>query len=87
MEGESTTPSGWRYWIEAPSVLQAGMTIPPMVVSMAMTALRIPFASLAAFQWGLGVRGIWMVIAATAALRGVVIAAWFSLGTWKRRTV
>ncbi len=65
----------------------AGMTIPPMVVSMAMTALRIPFASLAAFQWGLGVRGIWMVIAATAALRGVVIAAWFSLGTWKRRTV
>jgi len=65
----------------------AGMTIPPMIVSMAMTALRIPFASLAAFEWGLGVRGIWIVIAATAALRGVVIAAWFSLGTWKRRTV
>ena len=65
----------------------AGMTVPPMIVSMAMTALRIPFASLAAFEWGLGVSGIWMVIAATAALRGIVIAAWFSLGTWKRRTV
>ncbi len=40
-----------------------------------------------AVDLGHGVPGIWAVIAATAALRGVAIAAWFSRGTWKHRTV
>ena len=65
----------------------AGMTIPPMVVSATLTAARIPLAQYAAFTAGLGVRGIWIVISATAALRGIVTAMWFSRGSWKRRTV
>lgn len=65
----------------------AGMTIPPMVVSATLTAARIPLAQYAAFTAGLGVRGIWIVISATAALRGIVTAMWFSRGSWRRRTV
>jgi Na+-driven multidrug efflux pump len=65
----------------------AGLTIPPMVVSMALTGLRIPLAHAAVFGLGWGVTGIWIVIVATAALRGIVVAIWFSLGTWKHRTV
>ena len=65
----------------------AGLTIPPMLISTGVTALRVPLAPIAAFDWGLGVSGIWWVICATAALRGVLIALWFARGTWKSRTV
>jgi Na+-driven multidrug efflux pump len=58
-----------------------------MVVTMVLTAARIPLAEYAAFDAGLGVRGIWIVVSATAALRGILTAVWFSRGTWKRRTV
>ena len=65
----------------------AGLTWPPMAVSMALTAIRIPIARYVAFDLGGGVRAIWIVISATAALRGVFIAVWFSRGTWKHRRV
>ncbi|MCC7137454.1 MAG: MATE family efflux transporter [Planctomycetes bacterium] len=65
----------------------AGMTVPPMVVTTSLVAVRVPLARWAAVDLGHGVPGIWAVIAATAALRGVAIAAWFSRGTWKHRTV
>jgi Na+-driven multidrug efflux pump len=65
----------------------AGLTVPPMVVSVSLTASRIPLAEWAAFRLGHGVTGIWVVIVATAALRGLVTAAWFARGTWKHRTV
>jgi putative MATE family efflux protein len=65
----------------------AGMTVPPMLVSMALTAARVPLARWAAFDQGWGVAGIWAVIAATAALRGVVVALWFARGTWTTRSV
>jgi Na+-driven multidrug efflux pump len=63
----------------------AGMTIPPMIITMTMTAARVPLARWAAFDLGLGVAGIWWVIAATAALRGVATALWFAHGGWKTR--
>jgi putative MATE family efflux protein len=65
----------------------AGLTVPPMLISIAITVTRIPLARWAAFDLGLGVPGIWWTIAATAALRGVVVAVWFARGTWKTRTV
>jgi len=65
----------------------AGMTIPPMIVTLTLSAGRVPLARWAAFDLGLGVHGIWVVIAATAALRGLVTAIWFARGTWRRRTV
>ncbi len=65
----------------------AGMTVPPMVVTMSLVAARVPLAWWLAVEQGRGLYAIWFVIAATAALRGILIAAWFSRNTWKRRTV
>ena len=79
-------PQCWEVVLEG-GFAGAGMTVPPMIVTMVLTALRVPLARLASESWGYGIAGIWAVIAATAALRGVVIAAWFALGTWKKRTV
>nr|MDJ0521799.1 MATE family efflux transporter [Planctomycetota bacterium] len=65
----------------------AGMTVPPMITGVIFTGMRIPLAWWAAFDWGLGVDGIWMVITVTAALRGVAVGIWFARGTWKTRSV
>ncbi|MDF1701042.1 MAG: MATE family efflux transporter [Planctomycetota bacterium] len=65
----------------------AGMTVPPMVVGVSLSAARIPLAWWAVFDLGLGVDGIWIVVAATASLRGLLIGYWFSRGTWKTRSV
>ena len=65
----------------------AGMTVPPMVVGVTLSLLRIPLAWWAAFDLGLGVEGIWWVICVTAAVRGIAVAYWFSRGTWKTRSV
>lgn len=65
----------------------AGMTVPPTIVGLSFNALRIPLIPIAAFDMGLGVEGIWWVVAVTSILRGVFIAAWFSLNTWKTRSV
>ena len=64
----------------------AGHTVPPMVVTMSLSIARVPLALLA-LHWGWGVEGVWWMLAATATLRGVLIAGWFSLGTWKRVVV
>jgi Na+-driven multidrug efflux pump len=65
----------------------AGMTLPPMVVSMSFAAARVPLASWAAFDLGGGVPAIWWTISATAAARGAVIALWFSRNRWKSQGV
>ena len=65
----------------------AGMTVPPMAVSGVLTAARLPLAWWFAIERGGGVPAIWVVIAATAAARGICLALWFARGTWKTRTV
>jgi putative MATE family efflux protein len=79
-------PQCWEVVLEG-GFAGAGMTVPPMIVTMVLTALRVPLARWASTEGGYGLTGIWVVIAATAAVRGIVIAAWFALGTWKKRTV
>jgi putative MATE family efflux protein len=75
-------PQCWEVVLEG-AFSGAGLTVPPMVVSVVLTATRIPLAHLVSPS----VDGIWTVIAATAALRGVFLAVWFARGTWKTRTV
>lgn len=65
----------------------AGLTIPPMVISMIFALARIPLAYCAAFEWNLGVAGIWWVISLTSILRGLAIGFWFRRGTWKTQSV
>jgi putative MATE family efflux protein len=63
----------------------AGHTIPPMLTSTALTALRIPIAWWAAARWG--VDGIWWTISLTAAARGLAMIALWRAGGWKLKSV
>lgn len=60
----------------------AGDTLPPMLVDVPLTALRIPLAWWLGGLWG--VQGIWWTISLTAVARGVGMALWFSRGRWQR---
>ena len=63
----------------------AGHTVPPAVVSVGFSVLRVPLAWLAGSVLGLDVTWIWWVIGGTAILRGVAMAAVFAGGRWKGR--
>lgn len=60
----------------------AGWTLPPMLSSTAITALRIPLGAWAAAQYGTG--GLWWTLALTAAARGVVMSLLWGSGRWRR---
>jgi MATE family, multidrug efflux pump len=60
----------------------AGDTLPPMITSTALTAIRIPLAAWAASRWGTS--GIWWTISITALGRGVAMMALWKWGRWKR---
>lgn len=63
----------------------AGDTVPPMITSTALTAMRIPLAAWWAAIWG--PVGIWWAISVTAAGRGVAMMLLWRSGRWKRKTV
>jgi putative MATE family efflux protein len=65
----------------------AGNTIPPMVVMLPGSLLRIPLAWYLAFQLDWGINGIWWTLTITTSLKAVVLAWWFSLGRWKLRAL
>jgi putative MATE family efflux protein len=65
----------------------AGDTVPPMVVSVSLTAARVPLAYLLAHGWGLGSGGIYWAIALTTILKGVILGVWFLTGRWKTRKI
>lgn len=53
-----------------------GKTIPPSIVSISLTAARIPTAFLLS-QSELGLNGVWWSISLSSALKGVVLVSWF----------
>jgi len=63
----------------------AGWTLPPMLGSTAITALRIPVGAWAASQFG--TTGLWWTLALTAAARGVLMAMLWASGRWRRVVV
>ncbi|HZO20231.1 MAG TPA: MATE family efflux transporter [Gemmatimonadaceae bacterium] len=63
----------------------SGHTLPPMLASTTLTALRIPLAAWAASRWG--VMGIWWVISLTATARGIAMMVLWRLGYWKRTSL
>ena len=82
--------SGWLESIGAEVVLEsamggAGWTLPPMLGSTAITALRIPVGAWAAAQFG--TTGLWWTLALTAAARGVLMAMLWASGRWRRVVV
>ncbi len=65
----------------------AGDTLPPMVIGIPASVLRIPIAYLLCFVFDFGVTGVWWAISLTMIASGIVIALWFRRGKWKDRKV
>jgi putative MATE family efflux protein len=65
----------------------AGNALPPMLVCVPLTALRIPLAHVLAHRIRMGAPGIWWAISASTGLKGMVMAAWFRRGRWKAARV
>ncbi|MBD3223667.1 MAG: MATE family efflux transporter [Caldithrix sp.] len=63
----------------------AGYTLPVMLVTIPITALRIPLAWFLAFQLDWGINGIWWAISFTTFLKGGLNLLLFKLGLWKRK--
>nr|MDQ6888522.1 MATE family efflux transporter [Gemmatimonadota bacterium] len=63
----------------------AGDTLPPMLTSTTLTALRLPLAAWAAPRWGID--GIWWTISITAGARGLAMVGLWAGGRWKRKSV
>jgi putative MATE family efflux protein len=62
----------------------AGNTLPPTVVSIPLTAARIPLAWILANPLGMGANGVWWAISITTVIKGLLIWAWWQRGRWKR---
>lgn len=60
-----------------------GKTIPPSLVGISITGLRIPLALYLAQPQIFGVTGVWWSITLTSVLKGIVLFMWFFL--WMKR--
>jgi putative MATE family efflux protein len=65
----------------------AGNTLPPMVVSVPLTLVRIPLAYVLTYRLGLGIHGIWWAISGTTIVKAVILVIWFRAGRWKHARV
>jgi putative MATE family efflux protein len=63
----------------------AGDTVPPMLISVPMNAIRVPLILWVVYELEAGLLGIGWVLAVTCMLRGVLAILWFRRGAWKHR--
>jgi putative MATE family efflux protein len=63
----------------------AGDTLPPMITSTVLTAIRVPLAMWAAPKWG--TVGIWWVLSITAMGRGLAMMGLWKWRRWEAKTV
>jgi len=63
----------------------AGYTLPVMIPSVVISAARIPIAWYLAFPYGMGSKGIWIAIAVTTFLKGLINTVLFAMGFWKKK--
>lgn len=61
----------------------AGNSLPPLIISLPITAMRIPLCAIFTPLYELN--GIWIAIFSTMVLKGIIIALWFKKGNWKKR--
>ncbi|MCK5126740.1 MAG: MATE family efflux transporter [candidate division Zixibacteria bacterium] len=62
----------------------AGNTMPPTLISIPGTMLRLPLAYYFCFELNMGINGMWWAITLTTCARALVMLYWFSLGRWKK---
>lgn len=65
----------------------AGNSLPPMLICVPLTWLRIPLALLCSGPLGWGSLGIWWSISLTTGLKGIILGLWFKLGRWKQKSI
>ena len=63
----------------------AGDTLPPMLISVPMNALRIPLILWVVHRMHAGLLGIAWVLAITCMMRGLLAAFWFRRNQWMHR--
>ena len=85
--GDNVVACGRRLAEVEAAFAGAGNSLPPMLVSVPLTALRVPLAFYLAGRFGTGIAGIWWVISVSTGLKGLLIAAWFRLGRWKHSRI
>lgn len=61
----------------------AGDTLAASAITFFFTAARIPVAWWLAYDAGLGVAGVWLAIAASTAIKGALLWAWWRRGRWQ----
>ncbi|MFH1701533.1 MAG: MATE family efflux transporter [Candidatus Zixiibacteriota bacterium] len=62
----------------------AGNTVPPMVISIPGTVIRLPMAYYLCFETGLGIDGLWWTLTITTWIKALIMMYWFYLGRWKK---
>jgi len=67
--------------------LGAGDTIPPMMISVPGSIVRIPLAYYLGVHLQMGAVGIWWAITLTTIVKGVLCVFWFKRGDWKRKKI
>ncbi|MBD3383499.1 MATE family efflux transporter [candidate division KSB1 bacterium] len=65
----------------------AGNSLPPMIVIVPLTWLRIPLSILMADYFDMKSMGIWWAISITTAMKGIVLVFWFKKNKWKYKQV
>lgn len=65
----------------------AGDTLPPSLISVTVSLLRIPMVGALAHGMGLGLDGIAWTITLTCIARALIVAAWFHRGRWKTKAL
>ncbi|MCH7879099.1 MAG: MATE family efflux transporter [candidate division Zixibacteria bacterium] len=65
----------------------AGNTVPPMVISIPGSLIRIPMAYYLAIELGLGIDGVWWTFSISTAAKAALMAYWFSRNGWKNKSV
>jgi putative MATE family efflux protein len=63
----------------------AGDTMPPMIISVTISLLRVPMAWALALGAGWGMLGVAWTITLTCVARAVLLAWWFRRGRWKTK--
>jgi Na+-driven multidrug efflux pump len=56
-----------------------GRTVPPTVVSLLFTGMRIPLALLLSAEHVLGLKGVWWSMTITSIIKGVLLTGWFTI--------
>jgi len=66
----------------------AGDTLMPALFTLiSFYIVRLPLALLLSVHLGYGVTGAWIAMASSTILSGVLMAVWFQMGHWRRRSL